>query len=223
MAQLPNPFNLSQAEYERLFELPAIDEVTMSILLMGDPGAGPHDFQACGDRLNTDMNDSIMRTLHSTSHLVKLFERLPDIYVVGTGIQQAALWNVLPISAKKWAVDGIYVQAGYCTDEFPGCGHQIANDAMMICDAAVTTAGSFEPKDNVPVRLPDQFASTWNAAIGDLFQSRRAVWCRELVDHRNLVLIVCRAILMDRDPEDEYGKFIKAGGKYFLEYPRLCP
>jgi len=59
--------------------------------------------------------------------------------------------------------------------------------------------------------------------LQETFKQGGCFWCEALMEVRNKVLIAARAIKMGLDPEKEYNRFIAAGGKYFLDYPVLCP
>jgi len=107
-------------------------------------------------------------------------------------------------------------------DEILGRGDSLLND-MILYDAGVVLSGSMEPKDHKPISCEAEVVSVMATITGDLYANRVAIWNRKLLNYRTALMVMMRAVLMKRDPAAEYERFITAGGKYFLDYPRLCP
>ena len=74
-----------------------------------------------------------------------------------------------------------------------------------------------------PILAEAELVSTMSATTGQLYVSRTAIWNRKLLNYRTALMVMMRAVLMGRDPAQEYHRFVNAGGKYFLDYPVLCP
>jgi hypothetical protein len=68
-----------------------------------------------------------------------------------------------------------------------------------------------------------RYARGWSQAVGDLFKNGVGVWSRALLEHRNMIQIICRALIMGRDPVTEYRRFQASGATYFLDQPHVCP
>jgi len=89
---------------------------------------------------------------------------------------------------------------------------------MMEYDNLVGFSGIIDPEDiMLAVHGGISFDNLWEP-----FKHRICFWSMEMVDLRNKVLIGAKAIELGLDPDAEYERFVKAGGKYFLEYPELC-
>ena len=95
--------------------------------------------------------------------------------------------------------------------------------AMGILDRCVLRTGSIEPGYHGPLVAGRGRAKEYQSVVRDLYVSRRAIWCRELVEYRNKLGVMLRAELFNRDPVVEYNRFLNSGGKYYLEYTQLCP
>lgn len=129
----------------------------------------------------------------------------------------------LPPELRAWMFEDLYCQvvfgrdASICRPPF-AIG---ATMAMTHFDVNCASSRSINVDEHpVHVLEPDNPTSDW---VNDIYRSGRGIWSPKLIEFRNYVLIGIRAILMDRDPDTEYQRFINAGGKYFLAYPGLCP
>ena len=132
------------------------------------------------------------------------------------------------ISALKpqqlaWMIDSVYVQAGYC--DTPGVTN-IANSAacsMTNNDTCVCLSEDVQPDTHIPMAATIDEANEYERTVRNHFRSGVGQWSKHLVDHRNQILVRSRAFVMGVDPDAGYDRFIKAGGKYYLENSILCP
>lgn len=128
---------------------------------------------------------------------------------------------------KAWYHKKLCPQLGFfdsskLNDEILGRGDSLLND-MILYDTGVALSGSTEPKDHHPIPAEAEVVSVMAATTGQLYADRVAIWNRKLLNYRTALMVMMRAVLMGRDPAQEYHRFINAGGKYFLDYPTLCP
>lgn len=220
---IANPFNLDPHEYDKMYASVPPLALTMPIYIYHEPGAKDRAALRAVDLIQDEIAEAAGRC--ASGPLLQQVRSLPDDFRFGVGTWQDITWSLFPATANQWAVEGLYVEAGYF-NPISANGENVDQrviDAMMLFDAAVTQSRSLDPKDHSPLDVGSLFASQWSNAVGGLFRKRTGIWCDVLQDHRTLILIICRALIMGRDPVTEYHKFKAAGGTYFLEYPHLCP
>ncbi len=220
---LLNPFNVPPSVCGIMFGEKAPHTLMMPIVLFTEIGADQTRAIDLTQILNKQLDYEIGRC--ATGHLDTQVRQVPDIFEFLVGERQSVTWSIMPASAKKWDADGLFLEAGYYNRLNVGLRHpqqEIVN-AMMLYDVGVAETGLVEPDIHPPLLVGQRFAQDWTSAVDDLFLARIGVWNRELLDHRTMVLIICRALLTGRDPAVEYRRFKDAGGEYFLDYPRLCP
>lgn len=220
---LPNGFNLDSAGYLTMFNTSPPTSLIMLVNFMTVPGVDYRQTMVQLDKAKDTID--LLAAKCAVGGLVQQSKLLPDSFAIGLGGLQEATWSIMPPAAKAWAVDGIYVEAGYHVSSVKSDRSVVSLvcDAMMLYDVQVAISGSVEPIDHPPLPVGRRFAGGFSQAMGDLYRSKIGVWSRELLDHRTMILIICRAMIMGRDPVTEYHRFLAAGGTYFLQYPELCP
>ena len=220
---LPNGFNLNATENTSMFDSPTPKSLVMPVMCMTVPGVD--QTRALREMEKVENTIDLIAAQCAHGSLVEQSKRLPDGFAIGCGDLQGVTWSIMPLAAKAWAVDGIYVEAGYHIASVPSSRDVVSlvSDAMMLYDVQVAASGSMEPLDHQPLVVGERFANEFSQAMGDLYRSNIAIWRRELLNHRTMILIICRAVMMGRDPVREYQRFINVGGTYFLDYPALCP
>lgn len=223
---IENPFNLDPSDYDDMYGSTPPLALTMPIYIFSEPG---QSYSASKPGLQR-IEDSIVEAARECAKgpLLHQVRTVPLEFRFGFADWQHVTWSLLTDDAKKWAHNGLYIEAGYfntfnAEERNVNQVDQSVVNAMMLYDVAVSQTGSLDPKDHSPLEVGSLFASQWTKAVGRLFETRTGFWCDVLQDHRTLILIICRALIMGRDPATEYHKFKAAGGTYFLEYPHLCP
>jgi hypothetical protein len=95
--------------------------------------------------------------------------------------------------------------------------------SMRVFDHLWDKTRSVEAKDHRPLQVKSEEAERFQLLVGDIYRQRWGFMNRKLIDYRNKVLVMFRALVAGQDPIAEYNRFINAGGKYYAEYPTLCP
>jgi hypothetical protein len=127
--------------------------------------------------------------------------------------------------SSDWEVDRAYLQLAFEARlaHYGTIPINAMTYAMRIFDRLYETTGSVEAKDHQPLCVDSEDAERFELIVGDIYRRRWTYMNRNLVEYRNKALIAIRAHIAGKDPQAEYDRFIKAGGKYFLDYPALCP
>ena len=141
-----------------------------------------------------------------------------------------------PLEAQqtRWIFKNFYLQMGFLDLEIMrqyGLDDQDAVDqpfmveifdAMMKTDSHYCTTGCINPGEQFRMSRQDDYSEEALIHCLKVFDKGIGLWRVELVDFRNAMLIGIRALLEERDPEQEYERFLKLGGRHFLDYPGLC-
>ena len=217
--RIVRPFNMAQDEYEKMFESSLPDSLMMMILL------APVNEASIKMQIDTITKVKLYLSENSENEFVRQLKAHPqrdkELYV--DLIQNALPVNYDPEKGKLLEAD-LRVQIGFydanlVVDTPPT--FRIAA-AMIGYDRCVAKSGSIEPKNHVPF-FDSEEMSTWvNKTIGNFYTSGKCIWCRELVEKRNMWAVTVKALQLGRDPESEWTKFINAGGWYYTQYPKLC-
>jgi hypothetical protein len=125
---------------------------------------------------------------------------------------------------QNWTLNGCYVQVGFIPTKFnlPEIAQSKVALSMLIEDKLSSMSSNSDLIGIMPFFYPVG-KDTFNLRGIPLHDMSNLYWCRVLFELRNKVQIAIRALHAGLDPEVEYGRFVAAGGKYFLDYPRLCP
>lgn len=219
---IENPFNLDPNDYDKMYaSIPPL-ALIMPLYILREPGQSDSASKRGLQRIEAE----IVEAAHACAKGPLLYQvhNVPLDFRFGIGEWQEVTWSLLTDGAKKWAIDGLYIETGYFNPIDAGGRNvdQSIFNAMMLYDVAVSQSRFLDPKSHSPLKVGSRFASQWTNAVGDLYKSRTGFWCDVLQDHRTLILIVSRALVAGRDPQTEYRRFKAAGGEYFLEYTHLC-
>jgi hypothetical protein len=121
----------------------------------------------------------------------------------------------LPASAMwKWGSSGFYLQIGYMEASKNVSEEEVVAllRTMTVFDLGYCETGA------IPKILYTEIAQQEGSATEGI-----PILNMNLVQRRNELLVMNYAMLQGRDPGSAYDNFLAAGGKYFLDYPVLCP
>jgi len=219
------PFNIPWKDYTRMFEEKPPERLGIVINTIAIGSLGPIDPKLLTQRLSDGIKNVLLvpenpldqPELRNQWGIRDLGWRIDEFSTITA--------DEFPKSYRlqtAWLVDKIYLQLGFVERGKPASQIGIAL-AMLSYDELVEMHGSKEPADQEPVMVESVVSKIYNAWIGDQYATRSAVWCRGLLDIRTRWLVTLRAIAAGKDPYMAYDHFIAAGGKYFLDYPLLCP
>lgn len=221
------PLNMPLAEYVRRFEIDlATNNVQAVTYFLFD---GPPDQIDRYDELLAIANGK-MDEWKTHLELVFVEERMKVYYLakldfIAFRTPDRGQLKYSPTSLlAKWAVEGVRIQTGFVlVDPQKKVREQAIITGMDSLDMLFEMTGTFEPSAHEGLVAPVAIADAISAAVGDFYLSKKGIWCRNLVAERSRWMIRNHCWLTGRDPDDEYQRFLDAGGTYYLEYPRLCP
>ena len=231
MRKLPTPtkrqvtlaarsFNMERLEAARMFGLPLPKRLTMPVTFIETTGT---------------LTDSMVKEFMRARRLMKAVYSSGDLdpkdFGIASTIDPIITLDVNPINlikghlADEWSYDGFYLQASFFDPKKVTCAipYRSTSTAQTFYDIFVEKTGSLEPKDHQPIQQSYRQVQELNLTISGFYFAEIGVWRRVLLLYRTAVLVMLRAVWMGRDPLQEYDRFLKAGGKYFLDYPALCP
>jgi hypothetical protein len=215
------PFELLPDEAQQMFEEDLPAELTLVITIF--PDTSEHEVHGC---YLTPECAQLAKVFELPEADPKRFGIASDITIIAPGGCTARPPADLPAKQRKWFHENLYVQIGFA--ETPKCivlAHKLGTVtmvAMTFYDAAVALYESTEPKDHFPFGgTPEDTDYIWGI-VNNFYRIRIAIWNRGLLQYRTALMVMMRAVLMGRDPAQEYHRFVNAGGKYFLDYPTLC-
>ena len=215
------PFNLRQSEYEKMFEQPIPEELMMHVILIPVRNHDREVLKKMHRKIDSffpskfdEEKNNKMRTKPSNKFYFDIISQYRMT------IDCAGLFTPLQ---DKWLVNGVYVQIGFVNkiQETVDPDFIASSIAMLHYDHCVATSNSLDPEDHTPHLVPSEIADSFHHQIGDLYRSGRGVWCRELLEYRDMWLIGIRSMLTGVDPFGAYDRFQEAGGRYFLQFPKL--
>ncbi|HEY3295679.1 MAG TPA: hypothetical protein VGL38_09575 [bacterium] len=213
------PLNIDdEDELATIFDRPAPnDYMVVLTLLCLDPDAEGF----ARDWLKRVLDDSKSNVpkvqLPAGTHTLMAVEKVPSY-----------LDDVMSEGQKKWIFKGVYVQCGFVRHALIYEPHLVRGImvAMSWYDARVELLGSLDPSEMKPTGflgeyegdpIPRTIARTFRLTVNDLYREGVGVWCRDLINIRNEILIKYRASLTGTDPETEWKRFQSARMKYFLD------
>ena len=82
---------------------------------------------------------------------------------------------------------------------------------------------SLNPADHEPVEVDPKSACKYRKIVSDIYKEHIGIWTEELVAYRTMIMVKVRALLADLDAEQEYDRFVEAGGQHCFDYLKLCP
>ena len=215
------PFNLRQSEYEKMFEQPIPEELMMHVILIPVRNHDREVLKKMHRKIDSffpskfdEEKNNKMRTKPSPRFYFNIISQARTLIDCESLIE--------PIQ-ERWLVDGVYVQIGFVNkiSEYAKSDFLLSGLAMLQYDQNVVLSHSLDPEDHTPHLVPSEIADSFHHQIGDLYRSGRGVWCRELLEYRDMWLIGIRSMLTGVDPFGAYDRFLDSGGRYFLQYPKL--
>lgn len=219
------PFNLKKSDYVRMFKenpLPELEIVIVTISIGSTAIIGPTPLR---NRLKAGISE-VLGVAGNSLDDPQLREELSlnELSWVVDATSAMSMYDFPPsyVVLRSWLVDREYIQVGFRQQGTKYNAIGIAA-GMLTYDEMVAKSGSIEPKDHTAPLAVAENVAQYSAWTGDMFAKRDAFWCRALIDLRNRWLVTLRAIAIGRDPHLAYDQFCMAGGKYFLDYPILCP
>ena len=134
-------------------------------------------------------------------------------------------WVPLNEAQREWAIDKtLKLQIGfYDLDRINSSPDPISAvyAAMTVYDRIYSMTGIAEPKDQTPAAVDTTFERAFRVFVNDMYKERIGVWCRDLANLRNEVMVKIRAVLHGEDPEAEWKKFCDSGMVHFLDYLKI--
>jgi len=223
IADIAKPFNLNQTEYEKMFEC-IKTSVLMPIMFPRLPGVTDDKVEEVVQKCEAFLD--IVNTSQREQQALK--DPIPPEIVIDAIPVVKDPYNTFDFQEdniyKRWCYKGIYLQLGFHKAGCTGCPekYQAMTMAMTSYDMMVIERGSLEPRDHSPDDIFFDKNQYEDVLLG-FYKDGCGIWCRSLVQLRSKWLVMLKAYLMDRDPISEWDCFVKAGGWYFLQYPKLCP
>jgi len=221
-SKLIKPFDLDQEKCRDMFNstLPEKLMITISVLsnpLRANPGS---------DETYSEIQDALETLIRDCSGQAKQFGICAKLRLEHQfGCNVLAILTPLDSLQKQWVCRDMYVQVSVHADTYllksdPVPGTRIA---MTFYDLGVARTNSLNPADHEMVLAYSESARYYRRMINNMYKKRIGIWTEKLVPYRNMIMVKVRALLAGLDPDQEYERFIQAGGKYCLEYPTLCP
>lgn len=219
------PFNLDWDAYVRMFNERPPERLAIVVKAVAIDSIGILGPTQLTQRLNEGINEVLQvpeNSLNSEELLQHLRLKELSWRIDETSSSELSETPNTSSLMHGWSVDNHYIQLGFKRLE-QGASPIGISLAMLGYDQLVVASGSTEPKDHRPNLIDPITAQIIRDWIGEEYALGAAIWGRELLDLRNRWLVTLRAIAMGRDPHLAYSHFVLAGGKYFLEYPVICP
>jgi hypothetical protein len=129
------------------------------------------------------------------------------------------------IRNSAWTYCGFYLQAGSADrQKANGAGlYRAIAAAQTLQDMMYVQTGSLDLALHTPLVRSARAVREYQSAVNGFYGAEIAIWRQPLLQYHTAVLVMLRAAWMNRDPLQEYQRFLSAGGEYFLQYPTLCP
>ena len=131
-----------------------------------------------------------------------------------------ALWSLLTPRQHRWIHNGFYLQCSYGTLEngvdfdWPSC----TAIAMTIWDCLAVGSGSLEQAQMQPRKFNRLVRRDLEFQVNEVYREGIGVWHRDLLGHRNEVLVRLGAVLRGQDPDVAYATFLASGAGNFLDF-----
>ncbi len=220
---LIRPFNLDPPECSAMYLSPLPEQLVMNltILIPADDCDGSERLPYKNDHFE------LVRVAHDCTLNAGRFNIHSAIVdTLDYREETTAEWWSLSDPQRQWLCRGAYVQVHFLNPALVGGvldPEMRAILCMTVYDRLVSERGELDPSMHKPFRATPRLASNHAEFVDRIYAEGTAIWTHGLVDFRSMVMIKARAVLAGRNPDDEYDRFVKAGGTYFLDYSALCP
>jgi hypothetical protein len=208
------PFNAPATKREAMYKRKLPEVLWMPVIAYYLPHAPASELETATVRLKNHFekkSDLTQMDGHVIAPTVRMIEMPPFLIALLHQRQLDSMHN------------GVNVQAGYYGEPgVTGIASSVAC-AMTFYDSCVCTQGATDPAAHVAIPCSVKDAHDFEREVRNYYRSGVGLWLKVLVEHRNKILVMARAIMLGRDPVAEYDLFVRAGGVYFLDCPRLCP
>lgn len=135
-------------------------------------------------------------------------------------------WVPLCQAQQQWAIDGkLKLQVGFYnkekSEELPD-PHPAIHTAMTLYDRMGNETGIVDPVEQAPIAVDSTLEKAFKSFVNDTYKFGSGLWCRDLVNLRNEVMVKTHAHLLGWDPESEWQRFSDAGFAHFLEFLKIA-
>jgi hypothetical protein len=218
-------FNLDENELQKMYRGPAPDDYDIVVELLYRDDGGKANAQSFLKELEAE----------ACGAPVLKFELTGDAYTFYSS--QELPWlleDIMSPEQQAWWHNGVYVECGIWRPDLaddPSLMRGIGV-AMTWYDTSVKPISLHTTIDPAAIALeahdpddqtPSIVARNFRLVVGDIFREGVGVWCRDLVDARNEVLVKVRSRLAGKDPQAEWERFQAHGLNYFLDYTLIAP
>ncbi len=222
IAGLIQSFNLNQTERTAMFQLAVPDPITMVLHALRDP----HDRTSAAHPNYKAISEKVFLLLEHCAGEARRFGIESNFeFEEEAGVDHTQVWVHPTPEQSEWFTKGMYLQLTFYNQRLIHVANpwQALATAMTLYDHSYSRQMDIDPTNHEDMRVRAIHARDARLMVGDVYRENVGVWCRQLVDFRTMILVKCRAVLLGEDSDGEYNRFVKAGGKYFLDYPVLCP
>ncbi|RPH93355.1 hypothetical protein EHM69_10535 [candidate division KSB1 bacterium] len=222
---LIKPFNLDPAEYDAMYNGPLPEKLTAVLFLSGNISTEElwEKLESCLDDNDSDKKyPGFSSPAFLSPASVGLSIEIALVTARTSNWREYSRgWHfVLPFTDDSWDIQLAFLD-GSRNHRFQPLDALAVS--MDIHDHLCQAAGSLESADHGLVSTLLAHAEDFQLIVGDIYRRHWGFMNRKLIEYRNKVLVSAGALVRDLDPVAEYERFIQAGGKYFLDYPVLCP
>ena len=215
------PLNLDQAKYELMFAAPLPDLIAVSIYMERMPYACPQ----CAEEKYGKIHDKLLRMISGLPAGASTLGISATISVDhGLDQDSSCTWLLDIPWGHDWAVDGLYPQVGIHDPKLVKSVDPTIPvlAAMHNIDMHVAATGSTDPTQHKAIPASFELAQQFDMLVNGFFDFGPGIWCESVVDFRIMMMIKARALLLGRDPDQEYGRYIEVGGSNLVDYLHLC-
>jgi len=219
---LIKPFNLDPHEYDTMFNASPPDSITISVYLARMPQACPE----CVEEKCGDIHRKFLALVSKFPAEAASFGISAAVTIDhGLDLDSSCRWLLDIPWGRDWAVEGLYIQIGFFNPTLAGSTDP--TDAILAAmhniDGRIAASRTTDPARHKPLPAHQALADEFAGVVEDVYRNRVGVWCQSLVDFRVMMMIKTRALLLDRDPDQEYNQYVNACGLSLVDYLRLCP
>lgn len=214
-------FNMDREENIRVSGLPMPERLLMPILFMESTGALGHDLVMEFLRAR-----QVMQEVFAAGYLEPANFGIDSKIEPYIGLEA----NTLGILRKhlrnsSWRYRGLYLQSGFANASKANCAgiYRAISTAQTFHDMMYMQTGSLDPALHTPLVKSARHVREYRLAVNGFYTAEVAIWRKQLLEYHSAALIMLKAAWMGRDPLQEYGHFLRAGGEHFLQYPTFCP
>ena len=226
---LIRPFNLDPHEYDAMYNGPLPDELRMVII---ESGVIHNDFLGVGINWQLFQAD-LMEDMKQCKELLVPGPDgtpLPVLDPRAFGLQ----CKITPHVVHGDANNCVRVPTGggtvYCPDSVLQVGflarhheaHIVPGNsltyAMSIWDYLFCETNSAESADHHDVEVPADEAEAFRLVVGDSFREGWGFMNRQLVEYRNLAIVLAGAVNSSTDLCETYRRYLDKGKPYYLDY-----